>query len=99
MLQWRDKAVDPPGDARSDLWFVYHLGKRLKELYAESEEWRDQGLQAPTWEGDRERPEEGARVLHEPGARLRLEEINGHNTRPRRLEGAHGRSSPRRAPR
>ncbi len=36
LLQWRDKAVDPPGDARSDLWFVYHLGKRLKELYADS---------------------------------------------------------------
>ncbi len=30
LLQWRDKAVDPPGDNRSDLWFVYHLGKRLK---------------------------------------------------------------------
>ena len=26
MLQWRDKAVEPPGDARSDLWFYYHLG-------------------------------------------------------------------------
>ena len=27
MLQWRDKAVEPPGDARSDLWFYYHLGR------------------------------------------------------------------------
>ncbi len=36
LLQWHDKAVDPPGDCRSDAWFVYHLGKRLKELYAGS---------------------------------------------------------------
>src|SRR3989442_4803565 len=38
LIQWRDKAIDPPGDARSDLWFTYHLGKRLKELYANSTE-------------------------------------------------------------
>ncbi len=35
MLQWHDKAVEPPGDARSDAWFVYHLGRRIKELYKE----------------------------------------------------------------
>ena len=27
LLQWHDKAVEPPGDARSDAWFVYHLGR------------------------------------------------------------------------
>ena len=27
MLQWHHKALDPPGDARSDLWFAYHLGQ------------------------------------------------------------------------
>ena len=27
MLQWRDKAVDPPGDARSELDFYYELGQ------------------------------------------------------------------------
>ena len=26
LLQWREKAVEPPGDARSELWFFYHLG-------------------------------------------------------------------------
>ena len=36
LLQWHDKALDPPGDCRSDAWFVYNLGKRLKELYAGS---------------------------------------------------------------
>ena len=28
LLQWREKAVEPPGDARSELWFFYHLGRR-----------------------------------------------------------------------
>ena len=37
LVQWHDKVCDPPGDSRSDLWFVYHLGRRLKELYAESD--------------------------------------------------------------
>ena len=27
MLQWHHKAVEPAGDARSDLWFAYHLGQ------------------------------------------------------------------------
>ena len=26
LLQWREKALDPKGDCRSDLWFMYHLG-------------------------------------------------------------------------
>ena len=30
LLQWHEKAVDPPGDCRSDAWFMYHLGRRLK---------------------------------------------------------------------
>jgi formate dehydrogenase major subunit len=82
LLQWRDKAVDPPGDARSDLWFVYHLGKRLKELYADSKAWHDRGLQELTWDYDMEHPEEGSRILDEPDALLVLKEINGYYTRP-----------------
>ena len=82
LLQWRDKAVDPLGDARSDLWFVYHLGKRLKELYAASREPRDRGLQALTWDYDQEKPEPGSRISNEPDALLVLKEINGYYTRP-----------------
>jgi formate dehydrogenase major subunit len=29
MLQWRQKAVDPPGDARSEAWFMHQLALRL----------------------------------------------------------------------
>ena len=31
MLQWRDKAVEPPGDARSELDFYFELGVRIRE--------------------------------------------------------------------
>src|SRR2546423_8858591 len=33
-IQYHKKAADPPGDARSDLFFWYDLGLRLKKLYA-----------------------------------------------------------------
>ena len=36
MVQWRDKALDPPGDARSELWFMHHLTKRVMAHYAGS---------------------------------------------------------------
>ena len=88
LLQWREKAVDPPGDARSDLWFVYHLGKRLKELYADSREPRDRGLQALSWDYERAEPEPGSRILDEPDALLVLKEINGYSVRPPAEPGA-----------
>jgi formate dehydrogenase major subunit len=87
LIQWRDKAVDPPGDARSDLWFVYHLGKRLKELYAESEEWRDQGLLNLTWDYEMEHQPADSRITGEPDALLVLKEINGYYTRPPDRQG------------
>jgi formate dehydrogenase major subunit len=78
LIQWRDKAVDPPGDARSDLWFIYHLGKRLKELYAESTDPKDRPIQALLW--DYENPEAQAqwRIKDEPDDLLVLKEINGY---------------------
>ena len=88
MLQWRDKAVDPQGDARSDLWFVYNLGKRLKELYADSKKWRDQGLLSLTWDYDPEHPEVGSRITNEPDALLVLKEINGYYVHPPEEAGA-----------
>jgi formate dehydrogenase major subunit len=72
MLQWHDKAVEPPGDARSDAWFVYHLGRRIKELYEDSEEPRDKLIQAMTWDY----PTEGER--EEPHIESVLKEISGY---------------------
>ena len=30
LLQWHDKVVSGPGESRSETWFIYHLGRRLK---------------------------------------------------------------------
>src|SRR5207244_7680337 len=49
LVQWHWKAIDPPGDARSDLWFMYHLGTRLKELYRSSRKGRDRAIKDVTW--------------------------------------------------
>ncbi len=34
LVQWHNQAVEPPGDARSETWFTYHLGRLLKEKAA-----------------------------------------------------------------
>lgn len=77
LVQWHDKAVDPPGDARSDTWFTVHLGLRLKKLYAGSTQPRDQGFNALTWRYID--PAENAewRIKDEPSAQRILQEING----------------------
>lgn len=31
--QWRYKALDPPGEAREDLWMIAHLMDKVRELY------------------------------------------------------------------
>jgi len=72
MLQWHEKAIDPPGDARSETWFFVHLGRRLRELYAGSAEERDHPLLAMTWDY----PLEG--VMQEPRVESVLEEISGY---------------------
>jgi formate dehydrogenase major subunit len=41
LVQWHDKVVDGPGDSRSELWFMYHLGQRMQALYADSQARRD----------------------------------------------------------
>jgi formate dehydrogenase major subunit len=35
LLQWHRQAVPPRGDARSDLWFAYHLGRRIRDKLAD----------------------------------------------------------------
>src|SRR5205823_9783448 len=49
LLQWHNKAIDPPGDCRSELHFVYHLGRRLQRLYEGSDLPRDWPIQQLTW--------------------------------------------------
>ena len=79
-VQWHDKAADPPGDCRSDIWFTFHLGLRLKELYADSTQPRDQGFLNLTWDYEPD-PEDVAnwRIKDEPSALKVLKEINGYD--------------------
>lgn len=83
-IQWHDKAVNPPGDCRSDLWFIWNLGRRLKELYAGSTEDRDQGILNLTWDYACDHPEvlpDGTpdTIADEPDAEKVLREINGYS--------------------
>ena len=77
MLQWRDKAVEPVEDQRSELWFFYHLGRRLKQRLAGSTDPRDRPLQDLAWDyainGD------------EPSAEDVLRHINGYDLTTGRL--------------
>ena len=72
LLQWRHKAVDPPGDCRSELHFFFHLGRLLRERLATSTLARDVPLLRLAWDypmvdGD------------EPSADAVLQEINGRH--------------------
>lgn len=71
-LQWHHAAVEPQGDARSDLWFMYHLGRRIKEKLAASTDPMDAMVQDLTWDYPVDGP------LQEPVAAAVLAEINGH---------------------
>ncbi len=71
LLQWHEKAVDAPGDARSEAWFLYHLGRRLKARAAADPRPHNAGLLALTWNY----PTEG--MHDEPAIDHVLQEING----------------------
>ncbi len=70
MLQWHHKAVEPPGDAQSELAFFYLLGQKLRQRLADSTDERDRPLLDLTW--DYPVDEHG-----DPSAEAVLAEING----------------------
>jgi formate dehydrogenase major subunit len=72
LLQWREKAVEPPGDARSELWFFYHLGRIIRQKLAASTERRDRPILDLAWDYPTHGPHE------EPSAEAVLREINGY---------------------
>ena len=78
LLQFHHKAAEAPGDCRSDTWFYYDLGKRLKKLYAQSTAPRDEGFKNLVW--DYEHENESERKKGEPSAARILKEINGFFT-------------------
>ncbi|MFC4111257.1 formate dehydrogenase [Nonomuraea zeae] len=80
-LQWHHQAVEPAGDARSDLWFMYHLGRIIKEKLAGSTDPMDAPLLDLTWDY----PVTGGTA--EPDAQAVLAEINGSDAAGRPLSG------------
>src|SRR5207302_83229 len=75
MLQWRQKAVDPPGDARSEGWFMHQLALRLIAKAKQSNDPLDEPLRALDWWYPED--EHG-----EPHMEAVLAEINGWYTDP-----------------
>jgi formate dehydrogenase major subunit len=75
MLQWREKAVEPVGDQRSDLWFIYHLGRKLRARLADSEAERDRPLLDLAWDYE----VTGSAEDGEPSAEDVLRRINGYH--------------------
>jgi formate dehydrogenase major subunit len=71
LLQWHHQAIEPAGDARSELWFMYHLGRKLREKLAGSTDAMDRPLLDLTWDY----PTFGESA--EPEAEAVLAEING----------------------
>ncbi|MDQ1567153.1 MAG: formate dehydrogenase major subunit, partial [Actinomycetota bacterium] len=71
LLQWHEAAVEPPGDCRSDLWFMYHLGRIIREKLAGSTDERDRPVLNLTWHY----PTKGR--IDEPDSEAVLREING----------------------
>ncbi|MBO8197196.1 formate dehydrogenase [Streptomyces smyrnaeus] len=73
MLQWHYPAKEPDGEARSDLWFMYHLGRRIREKLRGSTDPIDRPVLDLTWDYPVDGP------LQEPVADAVLAEINGRH--------------------
>jgi formate dehydrogenase major subunit len=73
LVQFRDKALDPPEDCRSELWFMHHLFKRVRAHYAGSERDRDWPILNLNWDYAEHGPHA------EPSAEGVLREINGYD--------------------
>ncbi len=71
LLQWRHKAVEPPQDCRSELHFMFHLGRRIRARLAGSTQERDRAILDLTWDYPTSGPQE------DPSAEAVLQEISG----------------------
>jgi formate dehydrogenase major subunit len=83
MLQWREKAVEPPGDARSEAWFVHQLAIRLKAKAQANHDVRDAALRALDWWYRQD-------AHGEPDMHAVLSEINGYHVEPGEPAAHHG---------
>lgn len=56
-LQWRYRAVEPPGEAREDAWILTQLVARLKKRYADTGGVFPEPILSLTWDYGAERPD------------------------------------------
>jgi len=80
LLQWHHAAKAPEGDCRSELWFYYHLGRRIRAKLAQSQAPRDRQVLELSWQY----PTKGA--LAEPDAHAILREVNGWDENGKALD-------------
>ena len=79
LLQWHHLAIEPGGDARSDLWFTFHLGRLIRGKLGGSKDPMDRPILQLTWDY----PVKGSH--DEPEAEAVLAEINGWDSQGRPL--------------
>ena len=85
LLQQHDQAVDPPDDARTDLWFTFHLGQLLKNLYQGSSNPHDWAIQNLYWDYLKPSENAGRRIQDEPSQDQVMREINGYTWADKKL--------------
>jgi formate dehydrogenase major subunit len=73
LLQWRFKAVEPPQDCRSDLWFTHQLGKRVRGKLSGSADPKDRPILDLTWDYPTQGPQQ------EPDAETIMQEVSGRH--------------------
>jgi formate dehydrogenase major subunit len=96
LLQFHHQAVEPSGDARSDLWFTYHLGRKIRQKLTgarvRAQEVGDivqhprhsaEEMDQPVLDLTWDYPVKGE--IAEPDAQAVLAEINGWDARGRSL--------------
>jgi formate dehydrogenase major subunit len=49
LVQWRNKTVDPPGEAKADLEILDAVFRRVRDLYKDSTDEKDRILKAAVW--------------------------------------------------
>jgi formate dehydrogenase major subunit len=71
LLQWHHKACEPPGECRSELHWMYHLGRRIREKLSGSSDPKDRAILDLVWDYPLRGPHD------EPDAESVLQEISG----------------------
>ncbi len=84
LLQWHHKACEPPEDCRSELHWIYSLGKAIRQKLQDSDDPRDRPLLDLTWDYPVQGPQD------EPDAEAVLQEISGRKADGSFLESYDG---------